>query len=48
MKKSQNNAIKVFCRLRPLNQLEMSTGGETCVTFNENSVKLKVNPLSLT
>jgi len=42
MKKAQNTAIKVACRLRPLNKLELSTGGECCTTYTDTSIKVKV------
>ena len=47
MKKAANNntSIRVFCRMRPLNQLELSTGGECCITHNETSIRLKVTQL---
>jgi len=42
MKKAQNTAIKVACRLRPLNKLELTTGGECCTTYTDTAIKVKV------
>jgi len=38
--------IRVICRCRPLNDLEKSMGGETCVTLIENTISVRVDPLS--
>jgi len=42
-KNSQNTSIRVFCRVRPLNALEISEGGECCVEYTEKNIKVKVN-----
>ena len=34
--------IKVFCRLRPLNNLEKSMGGKCCVDFTDKRIQVKV------
>lgn len=34
--------IKVICRMRPLNELEKSQGGQCCVVYNQKTIKLKV------
>lgn len=34
--------IRVVCRCRPLNKLEISMGGETCVDIIENTIAVKV------
>ena len=39
---SNETHIKVACRIRPMNELEKSQGGQTCVTSNSKSIKLKV------
>jgi len=44
-KASQSTAIKVACRLRPLNQLEKSTGGDCCLTYNDTAIKVKVKTI---
>ena len=38
-----NTSIKVFCRVRPLNELEKNTGGQVCLTYNPSNIKIKVN-----
>lgn len=38
-----DNHIKVVCRIRPLNELEKTQGGQVCLQFNSKSIKLKVN-----
>ena len=44
MKKTvQNTTIKVACRLRPLNELEKSTGGDCCLTYTDKAIKIKVD-----
>jgi len=35
--------IKVACRIRPLNELEKTQGGQVCVFTKGKSIKLKVN-----
>lgn len=45
MKEGQN--IKVVARLRPLNSLEMSQGGECCVVYNDTQITVTVNKISL-
>lgn len=42
MSKSSDSHIKVVCRLRPLNELERNQGGQCCVTYTQNTMKLKV------
>lgn len=42
MSKSSDSHIKVVCRLRPLNELEKNQGGQCCVTYTQNTMKLKV------
>lgn len=37
-----DNHIKVVCRIRPLNELEKTQGGQICLQFNSKSIKLKV------
>ena len=38
-----SNNIKVICRIRPLNTLEKSNGGESCIEINDDkSVGAKV------
>ncbi|EAR93752.2 kinesin motor catalytic domain protein (macronuclear) [Tetrahymena thermophila SB210] len=34
--------IRVICRMRPLNSLEKSTGGETCIEYDEKRIFCKV------
>lgn len=34
--------IKVVCRLRPLNTLEKSIGGECAVDYTDTSIQVKV------
>ncbi|KAL4441418.1 hypothetical protein ABPG74_013713 [Tetrahymena malaccensis] len=34
--------IRVICRMRPLNSLEKSTGGETCIEYDEQRIFCKV------
>lgn len=41
-KNSGDSHIKVVCRMRPLNELEKSQGGQCCVVFNQKTIKLKV------
>lgn len=41
-KMSKSTSIKVVCRFRPLNKLELSLGGETCVVVRNNSVELNL------
>lgn len=40
MKKS--TSIKVVCRFRPLNKLEIGMGGETCIDVTNNAVELNL------
>jgi len=40
--KHQVDNIRVFLRLRPLNQLEKSLGGEVCVTHTDTEIQIKV------
>ena len=40
---AHNNAIKVFCRMRPLNSLEKSTGGNCCIEHTDKAINLKVH-----
>lgn len=43
MNKPQQDAhIKVICRMRPLNELEKTQGGQCCVVYNQKAIKLKV------
>lgn len=43
MKKAeQNNAIKVFCKMRPLNALEKSTGGNCCIDHTDKTINVTV------
>jgi hypothetical protein len=42
--KADNN-IKVVCRLRPLNSLEMSEGGQSCVEYDQTLVTVHVTNL---
>ena len=37
-----DTSIRVICRVRPLNQMEISQGGNIAVTFNEKTIKIKV------
>ena len=37
-----DTAIRVVCRVRPLNQLEISLGGLIAVNCNEKTIKIKV------
>lgn len=47
MSKSQGDThIKVVCRLRPLNELEKTQGGQSCVIYSQSAIKLKVFLLS--
>lgn len=39
---SQDYNIRVVCRLRPLNKIEIGHGGECCVKFSENSIQIAV------
>jgi len=41
-KSSQNTSIRVFCRARPLNKLELSQGGECCVEYTEKAIRVKI------
>ena len=41
---STESSIKVVCKFRPLNELEKSLGGETCVELLGDSVALVVRP----
>ncbi len=34
--------IRVICRMRPLNKLEISTGGECCVEYSDNKITSRV------
>ncbi|EGR31594.1 kinesin heavy chain, putative, partial [Ichthyophthirius multifiliis] len=34
--------IRVICRMRPLNQLEKSTGGEQCVVYDDKNITITV------
>lgn len=34
--------IRVACRVRPLNQMEISQGGQIAVTSNDKTIKIKV------
>lgn len=34
--------IRVICRMRPMNALEKSTGGETCIEYDDNKILCKV------
>ncbi len=34
--------IRVICRMRPLNKLEISTGGECCVEYSGNKITSRV------
>ena len=45
MSKGTDGHIRVVCRLRPLNSLELSKGGQSCVNFNEKNIKVKVAAL---
>lgn len=40
---SQDTSIKVVCRLRPLNSIEMNQGGHCCVQYTDKSIKIKVS-----
>lgn len=40
---SQDYNIRVVCRLRPLNKIEMGHGGECCVKFSDKSIQISVN-----
>ena len=43
MSKGTNDThIRVFCRMRPLNKLEMNEGGKCCVSYEDKKIKLKV------
>lgn len=35
-----NNAIKVFCRMRPLNSKEKDLGGKTCLSSSDKAVSV--------
>ena len=37
-----DNHIRVICRLRPLNNLEMQQGGQCCVSFGTTNIKIKL------
>lgn len=39
---SKETNIRVVCRFRPMNSLEKSMGGQSCVELQENQVKLFV------
>lgn len=36
-------SIKVVCKFRPLNELEKSMGGDTCVQIKDDTVSLVVD-----
>lgn len=42
MLSSNDTQIKVVCRIRPLNQLEISQGGQIAVNYNDKTIKIKV------
>ena len=42
---SKETNIRVICRFRPINKLEMSMGGETCVDLDDRNVTLSVDRL---
>lgn len=35
--------IKVVCRLRPLNKIEIAHGGECCVKHSDKSIQINVH-----
>jgi kinesin family protein 5 len=39
---SQDYNIRVVCRLRPLNKIEIGHGGECCVNFSDKSIEIAV------
>ena len=39
---SNETNIRVICRFRPINSLEMSMGGENCVYIDKNNVSISV------
>ena len=39
---SNDTTIRVACRVRPLNQMEIAQGGQIAVTYNEKTIKIKV------
>jgi hypothetical protein len=39
---SREANIRVVCRFRPMNGMERSMGGQTCVELLENQVKVTV------
>ena len=43
MSKSGEDNIKVVCRMRPPNKLELAEGGKTCVEYGEKKISVKVN-----
>ena len=40
---SQRENVRVVCRIRPTNQKEISSGGNTCVKFNDTTVEVGVD-----
>lgn len=40
---SQDYNIRVVCRLRPLNKIEMAHGGECCVRFSDGAIQIAVD-----
>lgn len=37
---TKGTSIRVVCRFRPLNKLEIGLGGETCIDINNNQVQV--------
>ena len=40
---SQDYNIRVVCRLRPLNKIEIEHGGECCVRFTDKTIQIAVS-----
>lgn len=40
-----SDSIKVVCRLRPLNKIEIANSGEECVTHSSKDITIKVKGL---
>lgn len=39
-----SDSIKVVCRLRPLNKIEIANDGEECVSHTSKDITIKVTP----
>ena len=38
-----SDSIRVVCRLRPLNKIEIANQGEDCVTYTSKDITISVN-----